>query len=188
MKPACTNTKNRAFINPAKAPHNSIEAALKMCHACPLLKHCASQALTSGTSLSEDCRAPAADVIQAGVICHGDLDTAYKLAAVAQVDVPAYLVERTRRDNIGARRPDRCRNCNRPMIKWNRHEEQPEGYQMHYARGFCTACRSAYVQWKKEHPTEQRGLRKPIDRKRHSAPPRKRGAVTIQPTLFEIPA
>lgn len=159
-----------------------------MCEHCPLLKQCATEAITAGTSLNSLDRSPANGVIQAGVICHGDLDTAYRLAQIAEVDVPAYLVEKTHRDNIGARRPDRCRNCDLPMIKWNRHEEQPEGYQMHYARGFCTACRSAYAQWKKEHPTEQRGLRKPIDRKRHSAPPRKRGAVTVQPTLFEIPA
>lgn len=188
MRPPCHRTKNRAFSNPTKAHRNSINAAIKMCEHCPLLKQCATEAITAGTSLNELNRSPANDVIQAGVICHGDLDTAYRLAQIAEVEVPHYLMKRQHRENMGAHRPGTCRNCHRPMIKWNRYEKQPEGYQKHHGRGFCTDCRAAYEADKKANPRPPSGLRKQVDRKRHSAPPRKTGTPTIQLTLFEISA
>lgn len=183
-RPACLKTTNRAFDNPTTSPGFSIRAAVKLCQCCPIIRECATRALTAGTSLSEDFRAPANDVIQAGIICRGDQDTAFRLAAVAGVPVPSFLIEERRR----ARPGDRCRSCGEPMVKWNRNEQQPEGYVKHHARGFCTNCRKAYKAWKDENnvPSVQRGLRKPIDRHRHVAPSRKKGAPVVQLPLFEV--
>lgn len=185
-RPACHKTKNRAFFSPQSAPQNAVRAAIKTCKACPIRKKCAAEALTAGTSLSEDHRAPASDVIQAGVICRGDWETATALATIAGVPIPDFLVEKRRRNNYGAHRPDHCRSCEQPMVKWNRNEQQPEGFVVHYARGFCQNCRSAYRDFMKEHPEERRGLRKPIDRKNHTAPPKKAGVVVVQPSLFDL--
>ncbi|APT92912.1 hypothetical protein CPHO_08450 [Corynebacterium phocae] len=186
-RPACENTKNKAFSNPTKATPQAVRAAQKICHHCPLLKACAKDALTSGTTLSEDYRAPASDVIQAGVICTGDDETARRLSIIAGVETPTYRRERPQRPIIGSKRGDTCRHCNQPMIKWNRHEQQPDGYRKHYARGFCEQCRGPYREWKKANPAADtpRGLRKPLDRKRHSAPPRKKGVPTVQLALFD---
>lgn len=65
----------------------------------------------------------------------------------------------------------------------------PEGYVMHYARGFCTGCRTAYRKWKQENqvPSAARGIRKEIDRKRHSAPARHDRVVQVQFSLFDLP-
>lgn len=188
MHAPCHKTRNTAFINPDGATPQAVRAAQEICAHCPLLKQCAVDALTSGTSIKEDHRAPANDVIQAGVVCRGDMETAWKLAAIAGVPVPTWLIEAERRDNLGARRPDHCRNCHKPMVKWNRYEEQPAGYVMHRGRGFCTQCRKAYNEDLKRNPGKRGVMRKHIDRKRHSAPSVRKGVVTVQPALFELGA
>ena len=180
---ACHKTRNTAFINPTSASPNAIAAALKMCEHCPIKKQCAQDALTAGSSLNDGATVPASDVIQGGVVCYGDYETTIKLSQVAGHAI-----------NLGGtehrnQAPDRCRNCHEPMVQWHR-AITPEGYVKHYARGFCTRCRGAYSRWKKENniTSAHRGLRKPIDRKRHSAPPKKNRVVTVQTALFEVGA
>lgn len=181
--PACFKSTNRAFYNPDSATPLAVSEAIRLCEKCPILKDCAVKALTAGTSLCEDYHAPANGVIQAGIVCGGDIDTAFRLAAIAGVPVPDVLVAQNRRSRPG----DTCRSCLKPMVRWNRYDEQPQGYVMHYARGFCTNCRKPYEKWVKENNMKSlhRGLRKQVDRKRHIAPPRKSGTPTVQLNLFE---
>lgn len=75
------------------------------------------------------------------------------------------------------RRGDRCKACSRPLYPWSR-GGVPEGYVMHYARGWCVGCRPAYRAAKEEAEargevwSRSRGLTKETDRKRHSSPVR----------------
>lgn len=180
-KAACNKSTNRAFIAPFTSTPEDKRQAIALCESCPMRKACAKDALTAGTALSQGGPTPANDVIQAGVVCCGDDDTAWKLSRIA--GVPPTVPEPTK-----AHRPDRCRHCHREMVKWNRYTTQPAGTVKHYARGFCEHCRKPYAEWKKSAgvSSAHRGLRKPVDRKRHSAPPKKSGVLTVQPTLFEI--
>lgn len=194
QQPACHRTDNPAFIDPYNSTREQLDAAKVLCASCPMLVDCARQALRSGSiinarDLSTVETEPAVDVLQAGVLCDGTPRALIALQRAAGVShtapeapAPETLPLRTA--------PARCRACHEPMIRWNRHEEQPEGMVMHYARGFCTNCRSEYRRWRREHGVEkaQRGLRRPVDRHRHSAPSRKRGAPTVQPALFDLPA
>lgn len=194
QQPACHRTSNPAFIDPYTSTSDQVAAAKEVCTSCPILADCARLALSAGSiinarDLSTVETEPAVDVIQAGVLCDGSPGALIALQRAAGVttaapktSIPDTLPLRTA--------PTRCRSCNEPMIRWNRHEQQPEGMVMHYARGFCTHCRAEYRRWRREHGVEsaQRGLRKPVDRHRHSAPSRKRGAPTVQPPLFEISA
>lgn len=136
--PPCHRSKNTAFSAPDRAPGRSIRAALTMCRACPLVAACAALALQSGTSLDGSRTGPAEGVIQAGVICRGDDDTARALAEVAGVPVPVYRAQRPR-----PKAPKRCVECGHPMVSWTR-GEVPEGHRMHYGRGRCTGCRDSY--------------------------------------------
>ena len=59
---------------------------------------------------------------------------------------------------------------------------------MHRGRGFCTNCRKAYdreLARARANGEIREGLRKQIDRKRHTAPPRRDREVAIQFALFE---
>lgn len=134
----CLKTKNVAFISPEIAPEHSINAARKLCSVCPLLRSCAEDALTAGNSLDGNVVQAACGVLQAGVICRGDGDTAQALAAIAQVPVPAYRKKRARNHA-----PSNCVECGAGMVPWSR-EGAPEGKVMAYARGHCVNCRSAY--------------------------------------------
>lgn len=177
MTAPCHRTKNPAFTNPDSASQQAINAAKKMCQHCPLIQQCAKDALTSGSDLIGNTK-PADGVLQAGVICTGDYTTEMELAAVAGL---GEVVQHERRRRVKA--ATHCVNCGAPMVRWNRHEvSAPEGFVMHYARGFCTECRSAYA---RAFPRGSvRGLRKPVDRKRHCAPSRKSGEVLVQLVLF----
>lgn len=178
---ACHKTKNTAFINPNAANPAAVRAAITMCEQCPIRRECAQNALTSGSGLNDSGTAPASDVIQAGVVCYGDFETMMRLSQIAErEEVPTAVREHR------AQAPDRCRNCHQPMVKWHR-AITPEGYVKHYARGFCTECRSAYTAWKRENNVRSahRGLRKHIDRKRHSAPPKRNTVLAVQMPLFE---
>lgn len=152
-----------------------------MCGGCPIRRECARDALTSGTSLDGSYTRPANDVIQAGVICRGDQGTAIRLAAIAGVEVLPVHEEQEARGH----RPDECRHCHRPMVQWTR-DQVPDGYAMHHARGYCTGCRKAYAEHMKSQPKRQRGLRKPVDRKRHHAASARRGRreLVVQLPLF----
>lgn len=165
MKALCNKSPLRSFIAPT--PHDSPQnrAAQRICARCPLIRECAEAALTAGNTLKPGFSGPAQGVIQAGVVCRGDLTTAFQLAMIAGVAVPDYQsIERVRRTQA----PPECAHCEKPMHRWTRHTEViPDGWVMHYAGGFCTECRAAYREWRKAHPSESRGLRKMIDRKRH---------------------
>lgn len=179
MPAPCHKTKNQAFTDPSNAPERSRRAAIKMCEACPLRQQCAQDALTAGDSPVDGYTLPAADVIQAGVHCRGDLDTAWQLASIAGVPMPAYWDLQPRRHYA----PDRCVECARPMTRWTR-DKVPEGYVMMHARGFCTNCRTAY---RKKYPPTPRHLRKPINRRNKTAPPARRDReATIQLPLIPL--
>lgn len=175
----CSNSRNRAFIDPDGARAFSVRAALKMCEACPIRKECAEAGLTAGTSLGEDNRAPASGVIQAGVVCRGDHDTAVKLAEIADSGIPRFLFETRPRNHPG----DTCLSCGEPMVRWHR-GVTPEGFVMHHGRGFCTNCRGAYREDLRRNPPSDRGLRKVIDRGRRSSPGRTDRVSLVQLSLF----
>lgn len=137
-KAACHKTKNRAFITPTAHDSPANRAAIKICQQCPIRRECAEQALTSGDTLQSGYSAPAVGVIQAGVLCRGDITTALELALIAGVAVPDYS-ERGR-----ARAAEYCRHCEQPMVPWTR-DSVPDGYVMHRGRNFCTNCRKAYA-------------------------------------------
>ncbi|PRQ11754.1 hypothetical protein C1Y63_04920 [Corynebacterium sp. 13CS0277] len=125
---------------PPVAFHPDALAAMDACTGCPALARCAAQALHAGTSLDGRTTAPAAGVIQAGVYCTGDADTAAQLAAIAGTPAPRYQRHRPR-PTI----PHHCQGCHKPLHPWTRNPEQiPEGHVMHYARGYCTGCRARY--------------------------------------------
>lgn len=192
-RPACHRTTNPAFIDPYHASEQQIQAAKTLCHSCPMLVECARQALKAGSIINARDLAtveeePAVDVLQAGVLCNGSPEALIALHRVAGVP---YTAPESQDETLPLKAaPPHCKACGWPMIRWNRYEEQPDGMVMHYARGFCTNCRAEYQRWRHEHGMEsaQQGLRRPIDRHRHSAPPRKRGAPTVQPPLFDLPA
>lgn len=177
-KALCERGKLKAFISPDNAAPEELEAAGHMCKSCPLLQACARAALTAGDTTDRGVRRPADGVFQAGIICRGDYQTAARLAERAGCEVPAYLVEEAGRPSA----PNRCRACGRAMVRWHR-GVTPEGYVMHFARGFCSQCRGAYREWKREHPEAVRRVAS-IDRSRHSAPGRSGRVVDVQLSLF----
>lgn len=125
-------------------------------------RECAEQALTSGDTLQSGYSAPAVGVIQAGVLCRGDITTALELALIAGIAIPDYS-ERGR-----ARAAEYCRHCEQPMVSWTR-DEVPDGYRMHYAANFCTECRTAYREYREQNPSNNRELRKTADRSAQGA-------------------
>ena len=161
-KAACHKTKNRAFITPTAHDSPANRAAIKICQHCPISRECAEQALTSGDTLQGGYSAPAVGVIQAGVLCRGDITTALELALIAGVVVPDYS-ERGR-----ARAAEYCRHCEQPMVPWTR-DEVPSGYRMHYAANFCTECRTAYREYRERNPGDSREIRKTAARRAQGA-------------------
>lgn len=154
--PPCQGTKNRAFIDPGNSDQFKIDAAIKICSQCPMIQACALAALTAG-NLPDGSRSIADEVIMAGVVCRGDQDTTDRLRAVAGLpDRPQ--APRARivppRAYVQARQP--CKACSRPLWKFTRdRSEIPAGYVIHYARGWCTECRSAYKQATAQTPKRQ---------------------------------
>ena len=179
--PKCTYQDREIFTNPAGRDAPSTLRAIQICETCPIIRECAKQALTSGSSIDFTATHPAVGVIQAGVYCDGSQRAAIELGARA--GEPAPTVEVEPRAKVG----DRCKSCGMPMVRWTR-DRVPEGYVMHRGRGFCTGCRKAYnaeLARARANGEVRTGLRKQIDRKRHSAPPRRNREVSIQFTLFE---
>ncbi|WIM71976.1 WhiB family transcriptional regulator [Corynebacterium suedekumii] len=130
MRAPCHRSRIRGFIDP-HAPDHSVRAAIKVCEHCPIRKECARDALTAGTSLDGEYTRPAGAVVQAGIICRGDQDTARALARVAGVPTPPHYRKQAPRPQL----PDGCNHCGRPLHKWTRNpEEIPEGHVMHYAK------------------------------------------------------
>lgn len=177
----CTYQDRELFTNPVGRNAPSTHLAIQICETCPIIRECAKLALTSGSSIDFSNTHPAVGVIQAGVYCDGSPRAAVELGARA--GEPAPTVEVAPRAKVG----DRCRSCGTPMVRWTR-DRVPEGYAMHRGRGFCTGCRQEYnaeLERARAAGEVQEGLRKPIDRKRHSAPPRRDREVAIQFVLFE---
>lgn len=177
----CTYTDRELFTNPAERDAPSTIRAIRICETCPIIRQCAKQALTAGSSIDFTATHPAIGVIQAGVYCDGTQRAAMELGARAGELPPT--VEVKPRARVG----DRCKNCGTPMVRWTR-DRVPDGYAMHRGRGFCTNCRKAYnaeLARARANGEVREGLRKQIDRKRHSAPPRRDREVAIQFSLFE---
>lgn len=160
----CHRTRNRAFTSPATAPDNAVRAALRICEMCPTRVECAKQALTAGSSLDGSTRLPAADVIQAGVVCKGDEATAVALSRVAGVTPPPIRKQKRRRQS-----PTQCRECGSKMVPWTRSGEVPDGMVIHHARGWCVECRRHYNRHMKQERDRRpvQVSRKPVDRRRH---------------------
>lgn len=177
----CTYQDRELFTNPAERDAPSTLRAIQICETCPIIQQCAKNALTAGSSIDFTATHPAVGVIQAGVYCDGTDRAAVELGARA--GEPAPIVEVQPRAKVG----DRCKNCGMPMVRWTR-DRVPEGYRMHRGRGYCTKCRKAYneeLARARANGEVRGGLRKQIDRKRHTAPPRRDREVAIQFTLFE---
>lgn len=179
----CTYQDRELFTNPAERDAPSTLRAIQICETCPIITQCAKQALTAGSSIDFTATHPAVGVIQAGVYCDGTQRAAMELGARAGELPPAVEVEP--RARVG----DRCKHCGMPMVRWTR-DRVPEGYVMHRGRNYCTQpeCRKAYnreLARARANGEARTGLRKQIDRKRHSAPPRRDREVAIQFTLFE---
>lgn len=172
--PPCATSRNRAFIDPESSTPDDIDQAIRMCGTCPLVQQCAADGLHSGTSLDRNVILPATGVIQAGVVCRGDRDTALQLSAVAGVDVPSDYRHQPERPKPMSE----CRECGTPMVKWTR-GEVPEGYVMHHARNFCTGCRVAYHAYIEG---RQRRFTRPVDRNRRheiNYRPQSRGQMSL---------
>lgn len=139
--------RKRIYTEPERFNKSEREAAALVCRTeCPFLMQCAKEALTAGNSLDGSVILPAQGVIAAGVICPSKgTDHAVELAEIAeQQQLPRY---RTKRDRPI---PERCAECKTPMASWNREKEAPEGYVVHYARGYCIECRTAYLETVKQ--------------------------------------
>ena len=146
-----------------------------------MLQACAKMALTGGSNIDMTTLAPANGVIQAGVYCDGSDRAAWELGVAAGEIAPPEGPQR--RFHPG----DRCRACGERMVRWTR-DRVPEGYRMHRGRGYCTQCRKAYnaeLARARAAGEVREGLRKQVDRKRHTAPPRRDREVVIQFSLFE---
>lgn len=127
------------YFTNSKLGSPAAEYAKQLCTTCPALKQCALAALHGGDSLDGGYTRPATGVVQAGIYCRGDDYTAELLAAIAGVDIPDYH-DHDERVNY-----DECRSCQAPMLKWQpTGQPVPNGWVVHYARGYCTNCRSSY--------------------------------------------
>lgn len=122
-----------------------------MCHHCPLRMKCAAEALKAGDTLDGERKAPAVDVIQAGVWLDGtNADNLYTLAGVC---TPAKK-QRTPT-------PRHCRECHREMVPRDKKISLDASIVTHVARGYCRVC---YARLKREgklttlHPKHQAAL------------------------------
>lgn len=136
-RPLCSH--KRIFTAPVYGTPET-KAAQELCKRCPLLKDCARQALTAGSTTDRHVQRPASGVIQAGVFCTGDMQTALALAKIAGCDPPE-IFDSTPRNAP----PAFCKGCKKIMVKWQRSPNLKPGEVMHYARGFCTNCRVDYA-------------------------------------------
>lgn len=123
------------FTNPAVATVKDII----ICDNCPIRRKCAERALTIGLPLDRTGSGVADGVIAAGVVCHGDEETAIRLAAVAGHPDPPTR-QRVRQEPILP--GTRCRCCHRPMVPRPRGDDihLGEGIVTHCARGLCRVC------------------------------------------------
>ena len=130
-QPPCAG--HSVFTNPQPVDTHTVEA-MEMCTHCPLRKQCALDALTAGDSLDKAHRQPATGVIQAGVWCNGDQQTADQLAAIAGVDAPT----------IGTKPrftpPSHCRGCGKPMTTRIKGTHLDANVLTHAAHGYCRIC------------------------------------------------
>lgn len=147
--------RSRIFIDPESATDKQREEAIALCNRCPVLRECARAALQSGTTLDTAFKNPATQVIQAGVVCDGSTDSEKELARRAGIPVEKIARSSVRHKPKVEGAP--CRGCGRTLWRWTREPgEIPEGYVMHYARGYCVKCRTLYTRWlKKWRATEQ---------------------------------
>lgn len=152
--------------------HAALDRAHDTCNTCALVepdtfRACAKAALVAGTTVDGVLEACASGVIQAGVECHGDLDTWRQLKHAAG-DIPpddecavcgrSFLNEVTSsrrglcqgcarvisRHHIVApstarnSQPQECRDCHLPMTRES--GRLADGWVRHAARGLCRRC------------------------------------------------
>lgn len=151
MRPPCEG--KREFTNPSHATPEQIADAIEMCHHCPIRVPCAKQALHAGDTIDGERKAPARDVIQAGVWLTGRreyLNEVYKLAGKK----PAPPKRR-------APTPTHCRACKKRMVPRDKTVSLGAHIVTHVARGYCRVC---YARLKREgklttlHPKHQAAL------------------------------
>lgn len=140
----------------------SARRALFSCKECPYRQPCATAALTAGTTLDATIAALANGVIQAGVVCRGDVATLRALRAVAGGEPDActacgrsfaHVVPKARGLCSGCYSASRrvagiataqprptpapeCSDCDRPMSR----PPVPAGHVRHSAHGRCHTC------------------------------------------------
>ena len=131
-RPACET--QRVYTTPETHTLTDINDAALTCRTCPLLKQCATQALTAGTTLDERHVGPATGVIQAGVWCKGDQWTANQLARVAGLPAPDLA------PTAPAPRPDTCLGCDQPMVPRKFRARTTPNVLTHGAHGYCRIC------------------------------------------------
>lgn len=120
-------------VNPSP---ETIDKAIHMCQSCFMLQECARRALVAGSSLDGSWIHPANGVVQAGVLCTDDMETAEALAEIAGVEVPAYRDKKPR-----FAPPEECVTCKKPMVVRPRDgTETPDGHVNHMAHGQCQSC------------------------------------------------
>lgn len=159
---------SHVFIDPESATDKQREEAIALCNRCPALRECARAALQSGTTLDTAYKNPATQVIQAGVECDGSPNSEKELARRAGIPVGKIVRSKVGRKPKVEGTP--CRGCGRTLWRWTREPgEIPEGYVMHYARGYCVNCRTLYTRclkkWRATEQGEQQQLMRAVMRK-----------------------
>lgn len=119
-------------------PDRATPEDLALCQKCPIRQQCATDALTSGSTLDWAHSGPADGVIAAGVVCHGDKATTEALAAVAHCTPPP----RPRLRQPAITPGTHCRQCHREMTPRPRGADVHlgPGTVTHCARGLCRVC------------------------------------------------
>ncbi|SLG39900.1 Uncharacterised protein [Mycobacteroides abscessus subsp. abscessus] len=130
------------FLQPGEDPAwhltPAAQAAIRACaRLCPVpLEDCARNALTAGTIPGSDRTRVASGVIQAGIVCRGDLTTHQALVAIAYPHGggPEYVTA------DGAARCDRCRR----EFADDADEATDTGQRVRRAVKYLTLCTSCY--------------------------------------------
>lgn len=143
----------RVWCQPDAATAAELEQARQTCQACPVLKACALQAITSSSVTHlQPADAPfsavAQGVFQAGVHCpaaaSGYRKRATRVALCQAAGVP-YIpsVQQARQIKRGGRP---CVSCGRLMVPGSKKRwPLPPDKVRHYAQGYCEKCRAAYM-------------------------------------------
>lgn len=137
--------------------HPYAEHCATLCMDCPLLRHCAHKAMTAGNTIDGHWQTPAADVIQAGVVCNGDKATARHLAAIAGTTTLPPIRHRKPKPKP----PTHCLGCGQRMVTRPKGKPLPKDLVTHAAHGYCRVCdatRRRQSGWTNPTPTQNQLL------------------------------